>query len=54
MKTKGWQYKMEGQFLEVVRTHFETYMHPLIQSNMYNETIHDILASRELNSGKEA
>lgn len=26
MKTKGWQYKMEGQFLEIVRTHFETYM----------------------------
>ncbi|KIL56904.1 hypothetical protein M378DRAFT_188507 [Amanita muscaria Koide BX008] len=36
MKTKGWEYKMEGQFLEI-----------------YNETIHDLLAPVNSNSSSE-
>ena len=45
MKAKGWEYKMEGQFLEIVNfLSHNLYSFPLIAVfYQYNETINDLL-----------
>lgn len=53
LKSKGWEYKMEGQFLEIVSI---TYLPGLYQELsfylQYNETINDLLGKHEFDKKK--
>ena len=52
MRKKGWEYKMEGQFLEIVSlvSCFEVLL--LTEIVQYNETINDLLGTGELDKKK--
>jgi kinesin family protein C1 len=45
MKTKGWVYRMEGQFLEIVGFRYPllAILETHVYAHQYNETIHDLL-----------
>ena len=53
MNSKGWEYTMEGQFLEIVSNHR---FHPCCALantlRQYNETINDLLGYGEFDSKK--
>lgn len=51
LKSKGWEYTHEGQFLEIVRIslHLDTVSHDPAQ---YNETINDLLGKGEFDKKK--
>ena len=52
LKSKGWQYKMEGQFLEIVRTCSECHVPCANDEVQYNETINDLLGKGEFDKKK--
>ena len=53
LKSKGWVYKMEGQFLEIVSasqsTNVPTFLNVSLQ---YNETVNDLLGKGEFDKKK--
>jgi kinesin family protein C1 len=51
MKTKGWEYTMEGQFLEIVSLRHCIYLHEF-DLFQYNETINDLLGKGEFDKKK--
>jgi hypothetical protein len=53
MRKKGWEYKLEGQFLEIVSLASCIPKAPLLTEIMqYNETINDLLGTGELDKKK--
>ncbi len=56
LKSKGWQYKMEGQFLEIVRLFICCLPFPSLTRRrwceQYNETINDLLGKGEFDKKK--
>ena len=51
LRAKGWEYKMEGQFLEIVSLEI-TLAYYLLISFQYNETINDLLGKGEFDKKK--
>ena len=53
MESKGWNYKMEGQFLEIVRFTLNHFLHASANNYLqYNETINDLLGKGEFDKKK--
>src|ERR1700722_16617661 len=51
LKSKGWEYKLEGQFLEIVRL-LSLLILNLTSGSQYNETINDLLGKHEFDKKK--
>jgi len=52
MKNVGWEYKMEGQFLEIVSCISLSFFSVLTTTLQYNETINDLLGKGEFDKKK--
>ena len=52
MKSRGWEYKMEGQFLEIVSCVLSSFFSFLTTTLQYNETINDLLGKGEFDKRK--
>jgi kinesin family member C1 len=52
LKSKGWEYSMEGQFLEIVRTPVLSLLCDSQIESQYNETINDLLGTAEFDKKK--
>jgi kinesin family protein C1 len=52
LKPKGWEYKIDGQFLEIVWVLYSSWVHRLPDYVQYNETINDLLGKGEFDKKK--
>lgn len=55
LKSKGWEYRLEGQFLEIVCTFLASHIICIMKqflSIKYNETINDLLGKGEFDKKK--